>query len=148
MGITTKSRSQDRLCYDQDHSKRPGWRVVKISPFCRIRQQTPGIRHHLPNFDLITELDQISEALCSVVLKTECMFFSAFTFLFKPYYTSISMQQLVQKHAQAFEQSDVISFCQSKLSMYFPAFVPEEGTSCTFSNALLFFEYQTSSEIH
>ena len=51
-----------------------GWRVVEINPFCRIRRQTPDIRHHLPNFDLMTEADQISEALCSVVLKTECMF--------------------------------------------------------------------------
>ena len=74
MGITTKSLNQDRLCYDQDHSKRPDWRLVKISPFCRIRQQTPGIGHHLPNFDLTIEADKISKVLCSVVLKTECMF--------------------------------------------------------------------------
>jgi hypothetical protein len=39
-----------------------GWRVFEISQFCRIRQQTPGIRHNLPHFDLMKEANQISEA--------------------------------------------------------------------------------------
>jgi hypothetical protein len=101
------------------------WRRVEISPFCRILQNTPGIRHHLPNFDLMTKVDQISEGSCSVVLKRECMFCFCLHIAVKSLYAAISMQQL----AQAFEQSDVSSFCLSKPSMYLPAIVPEEGTS-------------------
>jgi hypothetical protein len=48
--------------------------MVEISPLCRILQNSPDIRYHLSDFDLMTEVDQISECLCSVVLERECMF--------------------------------------------------------------------------